>query len=156
MSDSAAIISKLLRDDPRYKFDAYILVFEALAFAQDILGIGEEQPSEELPGDVPEPKKPRKKAGKGREAEKPERHLTGQQLCEAIRVYSLEQYGLLARRVLNHMGVTKTGDFGEIVYNLIRIGQMRKTPADRREDFDDVYDFETAFDRSFQITTPKA
>ena len=29
-----------------------------------------------------------------------------------------------------------------MVFNLIRIGQMRKTPQDRREDFDDVYDFE--------------
>ena len=49
--------------------------------------------------------------------------------------------GYLAKHVLNHWGVRSTGDFGEIVFNLIEIGQMRKTPDDRREDFDDVFDF---------------
>ncbi len=35
---------------------------------------------------------------------------------------------------------------------MIKIGRMRKTPHDRREDFDDVYDFETAFHEEFKIT----
>ena len=42
--------------------------------------------------------------------------MTGQQLCEAIRQYALEQYGLMAQCVLNSCGVYTTGDFGEIVY----------------------------------------
>jgi uncharacterized repeat protein (TIGR04138 family) len=52
--------------------------------------------------------------------------------------------------------VTKTGDFGEIVFNLIGIGQMRKTSDDRREDFDDVFDFDTGLEQSFKITRPEA
>ena len=44
-----------------------------------------------------------------------------------------------------------TGDFGEIVYNLIRIDQMRKSDTDRRADFDDVYAFGTAFEPVFKL-----
>jgi uncharacterized repeat protein (TIGR04138 family) len=39
------------------------------------------------------------------------------------------------------------------VFNLIEIGQMRKTPDDRREDFDDVFDFDEGFKHSFQISS---
>jgi uncharacterized repeat protein (TIGR04138 family) len=60
----------------------------------------------------------------------------------------------MAKCVLNSWGVHNTGDFGEIVFNLIRIGQMRKTKDDRREDFDDVFDFESGLTQSFQIKHP--
>ena len=43
-------------------------------------------------------------------------------------------------------------DFGEIVYNLIEIGEMTKSESDRREDFNDVYEFDDAFERSYEIT----
>jgi len=33
----------------------------------------------------------------------------------------------------------------------LRIGQMRKTPEDRREDFDDVFDFDEAFRQPFAV-----
>jgi uncharacterized repeat protein (TIGR04138 family) len=56
---------------------------------------------------------------------------------------------------LRNWGVSRTGDFGDIVYNLIDIGLMKKSDNDRREDFDDVYDFAEAFDRHFKITPAK-
>jgi len=119
-----------LRRDRRYHLDAYVFVFDALRFAQEQLGMG--QPADD-DAEVPEE----------------ERHVTGQQLCEAIRTYAVRQYGALAKNVLNHWGVQSTGDFGEIVFNLISIGQMRKTDSDRREDFDNVFDFEEAFRDTF-------
>ena len=61
----------------------------------------------------------------------------------------------MAKDVLASWGIHATGDFGEIVFNLIRIGQMRKTAEDSREDFENVYDFETAFRRGFKITRPE-
>jgi uncharacterized repeat protein (TIGR04138 family) len=61
----------------------------------------------------------------------------------------------MARVVLKSWGVRKTSDFGDIVFNLIEIGQMRKTNEDRREDFDDVFDFETGLERSFKIAQPE-
>lgn len=137
MVDSAHPIAKLLKEDRRYKFEAYALVFESLNYAHKELGMGCEAGGEE------------------EEEGAKERHLTGQQLCEAIRQYALEQYGLMAETVLSNWGVTSTGDFGEIVFNLIRIGQMRKTKDDKREDFDDVYDFHQGFREDFRISLPK-
>ncbi|MGQ9575693.1 MAG: Minf_1886 family protein [Thermoguttaceae bacterium] len=133
---------QLLREDRRYKADAYLLVWEALNFAQQVLKMGKESPSEPLQAGPEEDP----------EAHEPHRHVTGQELCEAIRQYALRQYGFMAKKVLNSWGLYTTGDFGEIVYNLIRIGRMRKTKDDRREDFDNVYDFETAFVEQFKFS----
>ncbi len=134
MLDPAHPIAELLRHDKRYHFDAYVFVFEALRYAQEKMGLGAES--------APDPSDPE---------EEPERHVSGQQLCEAMRRYAHEQYGYLAKQVLNHWGITRTGDFGEIVFNLIEIGQMKKTNDDRREDFDEVFDFDEGFQHSFQI-----
>lgn len=142
MPDSPASFAELLRQDRRYRFEAYDFVFDALTYAHDVLGLGAERESE--PGDEP-----------GERASGPERHLTGQELCEAIRLFALEQFGYMAKTVLNSWGVRTTGDFGEIVFNLIRLGKMKKTPADRREDFDDVFDFETGLSQQFQIKLPE-
>ena len=151
MSDPARDLAELLSRDRRYKVEAYAFVFDALNYAHKALGMGMVQPSE-AEGEPAEqnPSEPES----GEEGGSGERHLTGQQLCEAIRQYALEQYGYMAKCVLNSWGVHATGDFGEIVFNLIRIGQMRKTKEDRREDFDDVFDFETGLTQSFQIKRP--
>jgi len=138
-------IAKLLKEDPRYKIDAYAFVFEALNYAHKVLKLGGEpgEEVEEEPGTEPG-------------AKEAERHLSGQQLCEAIRLYALEQYGYMAECVLNSWGVHSTSDFGEIVFNLIGIGQMRKTKDDLREDFNNVFDFATGFRENFKITLPES
>ena len=146
MSESSQSLDELLRQDPRYKFDAYLFVFEALRYAQVVLGLG--RPCEsEPPAETHEPEEGDERG--------PQRHVTGQELCEAIRGYALEQYGYMAKTVLNSWGIKCTGDFGEIVFSLIRIGKMRKTRDDRREDFDDVYNFDDAFRNEFKITPPE-
>jgi uncharacterized repeat protein (TIGR04138 family) len=133
MSETQHPIFQMLKNDPRYSLDAYQFVRDALTYAQDELGMG-------------------RKVAAETEDPPPDAHLTGQQLCEAIRQYAIEQYGLMAKVVLNSWGISSTSSFGDIVYNLISIGMMKKSPADRREDFNDVYDFDTAFDRHFKIT----
>lgn len=148
MSEATHRIFKLLQEDPRYTLDAYQFVREALSYAQEVLDLSD--PEASAPADQPPTQTAQKKP-----APQSERHLTGQQLCEAIRQYALQQYGYLAKVVLNSWGIHGTGDFGEIVYNLIRIGLMKKSPHDRREDFDDVFDFDEAFQRQFQITRPE-
>jgi uncharacterized repeat protein (TIGR04138 family) len=139
MSASRHPIFELISRDNRYQIEAYQFVREALSYAQDILQLGSRPLSEEEEGGDPPPQEP---------------HLTGQQLCEAIRQYALEQYGYMAKTVLNSWGVRSTSDFGEIVYNLISVELMKKSKSDRREDFDDVYDFEVAFREGFRITMP--
>jgi|JI9StandDraft_2_1071091.scaffolds.fasta_scaffold09686_4 uncharacterized repeat protein (TIGR04138 family) len=121
----------LLEQDRRYKLEAYQFVRDALDYAQSVIQMPTQDTGESHPG--------------------VERHITGQQLCEAIRLYAVDQFGFLAKAVLNSWGVYNTGDFGEIVYNLIRIKQMKKSKTDRREDFDDVYPFEGAFEPDFAI-----
>jgi len=85
-----------------------------------------------------------------RQAGLPERrHLTGEELAHACREFALEQYGLLARTVLEHWGVRSTADFGAIVYALIDAGLLVRREEDREEDFHDVYAFSDAFDHGY-------
>jgi uncharacterized repeat protein (TIGR04138 family) len=152
-----ADIINLLKEDRRYPLEGYIFVFEALHYAQTSLGMGESGPFESGKGEsIPAAARRGESDRDEGEGAAPEKHVTGQQLCEAIRQFALEQYGLMAKIVLGNWGIHTTSDFGEIVFNLIRIGRMRKTPHDRREDFDDVFDFDAAFRQQFRISVPKA
>ena len=94
LADPNHPLAQLLSRDSRYKLDAYLFVLEALQFAQDSLGMGEEPPTEDLeaPAAVDPAVKPRARQGRTRRRQA-ERHLTGQQLCEAARQYALQQYG---------------------------------------------------------------
>jgi uncharacterized repeat protein (TIGR04138 family) len=132
MLDPDHPLAELLRRDRRYHRDAYLFVFEALRYAQEQLLVG---------GAIVDPEN------------EESRHITGQQLCEAIRRYAVEQYGMMAKSVLNEWGVYSTGDFGEIVFSLIDIGQMKKTDSDRREHFDNVFDFDDGLRDAFQPIT---
>ncbi len=73
------------------------------------------------------------------------RHLNGAELARGIAEYAREHYGYMARDVLEHWQIKKTLDYGEIVYLLIKEGIMSKTDGDRKEDFLEVYDFDTEF-----------
>ena len=74
------------------------------------------------------------------------RHVSGRELLEGIRLYALDQFGPLARQVLASWGVTRTEDFGHIVFALVRAGLLGKTEEDSIEDFKGGYDFTAAFD----------
>ena len=141
MTDDAFALYQLVKEDGRFPIEAYMFVREALAYAADSLALGETPDSGELvdPDD------------EGRQVRR-ERHLTGQQLCESIREYALQQFGYMTRVVLKNWNVETTGHFGDIVYNMIDIGIMKKSSADQRSDFDAVYEFEIAFDSEFVIT----
>jgi uncharacterized repeat protein (TIGR04138 family) len=79
------------------------------------------------------------------------RHVTGQELCHGIRQLAIDRFGPLARTVFRHWGITRTEDFGRIVFNLIDAELMGKTDTDSLDDFRDVYDFEDVFERSLKI-----
>jgi uncharacterized repeat protein (TIGR04138 family) len=72
-------------------------------------------------------------------------HVTAHELLETLRILALERYGTNAREQLRSWGVTRCEDFGEIVFALIDNGVFGKRPEDRKEDFENGYDFETAF-----------
>lgn len=81
------------------------------------------------------------------------RHVSGRELSEGLRDYALEQFGPLAKTVLNGWGIHETIHFGDIVYNLIDYNVFSKTESDSREDFANVFKFEDAFVAPF---LPKA
>ena len=86
-----------------------------------------------------------------RQARLPERrHISGEELSHACRDFALDQYGLLARTVLEHWGIRRTADFGAIVYALIDAGLLVRREEDREEDFHEVYAFGDAFDGSYR------
>jgi uncharacterized repeat protein (TIGR04138 family) len=130
---------ELAQRDPRYPVEAYRFVREALSYASDILEMGSEKLTD--PDNDPQPRV--------------EHHLTGQELCEAIRVFSLNQFGLMAQAVLKNWRIEATSDFGEIVYNMIGIGLMKKSKGDDRRHFDNVYDFASAFQDDFHFCKRK-
>lgn len=81
--------------------------------------------------------------------EKLNRHISGRELCWGLRDLALHRWGMLARAVLESWNVKSTKDFGRIVFGFVDLELMRKQPHDRIEDFDDVFEFREAFDRSF-------
>jgi uncharacterized repeat protein (TIGR04138 family) len=141
MTEQVHPIVRLLQEDRRFKLDAYQFVRDGLAYAQETLHLGEKRATSEETSEEGGPQV--------------EQHLTGQQLCEAIRLYAVQQYGLMAKTVLNSWGLYTTSDFGEVVYNLIRVGLMKKSKSDRREDFNDCYQFDDAFVSSFEFEKTK-
>lgn len=120
------VIQLIVRDDPRYAPGAYRFIREALVKAQ---------------ADC-----------KRREKLANQRHISGEELCNGIRKYALEQFGPMTYTLLEEWGLSKTEDFGNIVFNLIEYGIFGKTEDDCIEDFTDVFDFDTAFRKPFTPT----
>lgn len=124
--DVNQIVNLIRKEDPRFERQAYGFVRDGLEFAVKEL----------------------KKRDAARA--KISRHVTGRELAEGLRDYALEQFGPLAKTVLNSWGVTETIHFGDIVYNFIEYNVFSKTESDRREDFCEVYDFDDAFAAPFR------
>lgn len=80
------------------------------------------------------------------------RHISGQELAEGARDLALDQFGPLARTVLEHWGIHSTRDMGEIVFALVEAGVLVKDEDDREDDFRDIFDFEDAFERNYPWT----
>ena len=74
------------------------------------------------------------------------RHVTGIELLAGIKEYTKDQFGPMARTVLEHWGINNTEDFGHIVFNLVEAKILSKTVEDSLEDFKNGYDFKHAFD----------
>lgn len=78
------------------------------------------------------------------------RHVSGRELCEALRDHALAEFGPLALLVLTQWGIYETADFGRMVYALIAEGVFGKNAGDKQSDFDNVYDFEEVFAKPWE------
>jgi uncharacterized repeat protein (TIGR04138 family) len=128
--DFSEVVALIRKEDPRFDRRAY-----------DFVRMGLDHTVKEL-------KKQKNKRG-GEKA-----HVSGPELLQGLRDYALDQYGPLAKTVLNSWGVTRCTDFGDIVFNLIEYNVFSKTESDRREDFADIYTFDEAFVKPFQPVRP--
>jgi uncharacterized repeat protein (TIGR04138 family) len=78
-------------------------------------------------------------------------HISGRDLCQGLREYALNEWGLLARTVLARWNITCTLDFGRIVFAMVEHRLLLKTDQDNLEDFRNVYDFREALETSYRI-----
>ena len=115
-------LAKIEAKDPRYQREAYLFVREALDHTQKTVA----------------------KDARGRI-----RHVTGQELLIGIRDFALQQFGPMTKMVLEEWGVRCCSDFGEIVFNMIEVKWLAKTDKDNRDDFQNGYDFTSAFCKPF-------
>ena len=125
-------LAEVVRNDPRYAYEAYEFVFYALHHTQKMLG---KDPAAVAEG----------------EAVEPHHHVSGPELLRGIRDLALHEYGRMARTVFRLWGIDRTDDFGEIVFNLIEAGMMSKTSEDNRHDFHAVYDLDRALVEGFRF-----
>ena len=116
-------IVEIVRNDPRYAYEAYEFMFEALNHTQKMLG---RIPEEE-----------------DRSADR-EYHVTGPELLEGACDLAREEFGLMAKVVFRQWGIHRTDDIGEIIFNLIETELLSKTDRDRRSDFREVFDIDRA------------
>ena len=126
------ILTQILSKDSRYNREAYVFLREALDHTQKAIA----------------------KAHKGEG-----RHVSGQELLEGIRQYAINLFGPMTLTVLEEWGIRRCEDFGEIVFNLVEHGLLSKTDEDSRADFQNGYDFDTAFRKPFlpeRPSTPRA
>lgn len=82
------------------------------------------------------------------------RHVSGVELLEGIRGFAREEFGPLARHVLNAWGVHESRDFGAIVFDLVERGVLSRTDDDDIADFETGFDFHVAFERDYYRDHP--
>lgn len=72
------------------------------------------------------------------------RHVSGAELLEGFRDCALDLFGPMAYTVLREWGVLCCEHVGEMVFFLIEAGVFGKQESDTQQDFNSIYDFETA------------
>jgi len=127
-------LSGVVARDHRYSYQAYVFVFEALEHTKTLR-------KRTRAAQKPRRRKPNEHA----------QHVSGRELCEGARDLATSHYGFMALTVLAQWGIHSTSDLGELVYNLIRSGELEKTPHDSRADFDGVFDFEAALRSGYVV-----
>lgn len=116
------VINNICNKDKRYEPEAYLFVRQALDMTVKMLD------------------KPK---------EGPGRHVTGQELLEGIKFFTLEEFGPMSLTVLHTWNIYSTDDFGNIVFNLVESGVLGSTAEDSKTDFSEGYDFDEAFAKPF-------
>lgn len=114
-------IRRIVADDDRYQFEAYLFIQDAIRYTQKTLGRHNQE----------------------------QKHVGGKELLNGIRDYALNLFGPMTMMVLSEWGIRSCEDFGEIVFNLIKYNQATQSQTDSRDDFKEGYDFYEVFRKPF-------
>ncbi len=123
-----AKLAAVLKNDDRYPIQAYLFMEEAVQAAM--------------------------KDYEKRSQVRGSRHVTGQELVHSIVKELLRKYGPMAWDVLTAWNIHKTEDFGNLVYNLVRVKLLGVSPEDSPNDFVDVLNLEEELTRPFVSHKP--
>ena len=121
-------ILTLVRDDPRFAYEAYEFVCEAVSHTQDRLGRG------------------------GGPDEDDDRHVSGGELLRGACDLAVREFGLMAPVVFRRWGVRTSDDVGELVFRLIGAGRLSKSDEDDPDDFRGVLDLDRTLTEGFELT----
>jgi uncharacterized repeat protein (TIGR04138 family) len=124
-----AKILELVRQDPRFTYEAYDFVCEAVSYTQDRLGRVAED-----------------------DEDASDRHVSGTELLRGTCELAIREFGLMAPVVFKQWGIRSTDDLGEIVFKLIQAERLSKSDRDDPEDFHDVFDLDKALAEGFELT----
>ena len=128
-------MARILSADSRYPPAAYDFVREAVSFTcRKLRGQGGGTGN-----------------GKGTRRGK---HISGQELLDGIRELALDEFGPMTIDVFDEWNIRQTGDFGNIVFNLVRNDLLGASEEDSPTDFASGYDFVEAFVAPFVETGP--
>src|SRR3954468_4664332 len=129
-------LMEVARRDPRYAYEAYEFLFEALSHTQKALGRAAEPTREDAAAE--------------------ENHVSGRELTAGFVDLARREFGRMARVVLRMWGVNQTDDVGEIVFNLIEANLLSKTDRDDRADFHALFDLDDVLLKNYEITIDAA
>ena len=128
-------LMEVARRYPRYAYEAYEFMFEALEHTQKLLGRAAEPTREEQPA---------------------ENHVRGPELVAGAVDLARREFGRMARVVFHLWGIDRTDDIGAIVFNLIDANLLSKTDSDQCSDFHDLLDLDDALLNKYEIFPDKA
>lgn len=123
-------ILELCREDPRFAYEAYEFVSDAVTFTQNRLG--------RLP------------AERGDDGE--DRHVSGAELLRGTCELAVREFGMMASVVFKQWGLLTTDHVGEIVFKLIKAQRLSKSERDDPADFSDLFDLHEALRNGFELT----
>ena len=86
----------------------------------------------------------------GKDEQSKPSHVRGHQLLEGFRILALQEFGPLAKTVLNEWGIENCAQVGDIVFQLVQHGVLGKSETDQPEDFQEIWTFTEAFVVPFQ------
>ncbi|MDR2429634.1 MAG: hypothetical protein LBD14_01820 [Puniceicoccales bacterium] len=137
-------IAKIIEQDDRYEFGAYVLVRMSLDYT--VRRLFKRKEYDDKPGRFDKDLEDMWVAERY--------HVSGAQLLEGIGDVALGQFGPMAHALLGRWGVTESKHFGDIVFNMVEAGLLGKTERDSPSDFHDMLDFNKVFVVPYTKDTP--